>query len=347
MTANKRERDHTLTETESSAYRGKRQPSLNHIVLVTENPVPSAPVFSLAPELNRLGVETIDGNLVWSGRWRWLELALRHRVLAFVFYSRAESNYFLHQIFRARVLGCFVVRWWVGSDVMWCRASAQAVADARLLDQAVDLNIAVSPHLVDELSEIGITAEYVPSPCNLSNIRDEPPEVLPSGVLAYLPAERRAFYGEQVLIAAIEAYPELDFYIVNDDYHTLQHFPNVSSLGWVADMEPVWAKVGLLLRVTEHDGMPRMVLEALARNRYVIYSQAFEGCWYGRSVEQVLDHLERFRQLHEPNHAGARIAQSISQNAGNLFLEKITEARQRTSKLDSLRKQLNSVRHCL
>ncbi len=53
-------------------------------------------------------------------------------------------------------------------------------------------------------------------------------------------------------------------------------------------MKPVYDRVGCLLRVTAHDGLPRMIIEALLLGKYVIYSH----------------HLDRFRRAASPNTGG-------------------------------------------
>ncbi|QCF26737.1 glycosyltransferase family 4 protein [Hydrocarboniclastica marina] len=301
------------------------RPPLKRVLLVGDHTVPSAPILTLGRELNKLGVETLfSGNSVFSDTKTWVKLALRCRVLIFVQY-RYGGPFFERQLQRARMMGCQVVRWWVGSDVMLSAKDSEAVSNARSLDSVVDMNIAVSPHLVEELDEIGIKADYLPSPCDLSALQSKPPRNLPGGVLTYLPTDRRQFYGEKVLIDAIEANPDLDFYIVSDESHSLRRYPNVRSLGWVKDMEKVWPKIGVLLRVTEHDGMPRMVLEALARGRYVIYSERFEGCWFARTSEQVNEYLQRFRELQQPNKSGPEVVQTVAGDTASLYLQTIRD----------------------
>lgn len=299
------------------------RPSLKRVLLVGDHTVPSAPILTLGRELDKLGVESVySGDSVFSDTRQWIKLALRCRVLIFVQY-RYSGPFFERQLQRARMMGCNVVRWWVGSDVMLSSENSETVSTARSLDSVVDLNIAVSPHLVEELADIGIEAEYLPSPCDLSALKSRPPDKLASGVLTYLPTERRQFYGENVLVEAIEANPDLNFYIVSDESHSLARYHNVRSLGWVKNMDEVWPEVGVLLRVTAHDGMPRMVLEALARGRYVIYSERFEGCWFARSGAEVNRHLTRFKKLQDSNACGPEVVQTVAGDTAALYLETI------------------------
>lgn len=284
---------------------------------------PSEPVYGLARELRNLGITVYPADpAMTDDPYKWLSYAMRSQVLVFNRYDNCDGRYLQRQLYRAKLLGCTIVRWWVGTDVLNCLQSEYTMQVAREVDEAVDLNIAVSPHLVTELREIGIDAEYVPSFCDFSTYQDEPPSKLPKGVLTYLPTKRRAFYGEAILVAAIEANPDLEFFVVADESHSLSHYPNVHSLGWVEGLQDIWPRIGILLRVTEHDGMPRMVLDALARGRHVIYSEIFDGCWYAKKTEQVLEYLQTFKALDEPNIKGPAVVH-FSKNANTQYVQKI------------------------
>ncbi|MDO8860416.1 hypothetical protein Q6D67_01790 [Haliea sp. E1-2-M8] len=302
-----------------------RKLALRRVLLMKGGPDRSEPIRDLARELNDLGVNVkVINQISKLNVPAWLYFAWRSEVVVFVRYHNGDGTFLRRQLYRARMLDCAVVRWWVGSDVLYSSKSDKTVRVAKAIDEFIDLNIAVSPHLVTELREIGIEAEYVPSFCKINSDLNDTPSSLPRGVLTYLPTERRTFYGEDMVIAAIEANPDLQFFIIADESHSLNHYPNVTSLGWVEDMREVWAQIGMLLRVTKHDGMPRMVLEALARRRYVIYSEIFEGCWFARSTEQVLQHLETFRTLEKPNNTGTAVIDS-SINAATEYADKLAK----------------------
>jgi hypothetical protein len=301
------------------------------VLLVGEEPARSAPSRTLAAELTRLGVDAgFSMGAEWTSTPRWLRLVRRNDAVIFVRYQ-SDDIHFQRQLHLAGLFGCCVIRWWVGSDVYNCLRSPEAASAARELDRAVDLNIAVAAHLVSELGGIGIHAEHVPSICDLAAIDTVPPPSLPLSVLTYLPEGRKAFYGEEVLIAAIEANPDLEFIVVSDDSHALAHYQNVQSVGWVEEMETVWPRIGVLLRVTEHDGLPRMVLEALARYRYVIYSWPLAGCWLARTAGEVLSQLERFKASQSINIVGPAAARAIGADAGSRFLQ-LAESRQRAGR---------------
>ncbi len=321
----------------------ERLPRLRRVLLVGEPPVRSAPLLSLAGELDRMGIAAEFSMRAESTSNRaWLRLARRSDALVLVQYWDPDIH-LRRQFQLARLFGCLTVRWWVGTDVLKCLRCVAMAEAARALDVAVDLNIAVAPHLVEELRGIGIGAEYVPSVCDLAALGAAPPAVLPRCVLVYLPTDRQDFYGQDAAAAAIEANPDLRFLVVGDDTHALAAYPNVRSLGWVADMDRIWPQVGALLRITEHDGLPRMVLEALARGRHVIYSWPLAGCWLARSRDDVQRHLTRFRTA-GPNHAGRAAAMEIGAQAGQRFIGAVGRRRSQMRFRDRLGGMLDVAR---
>jgi hypothetical protein len=53
-------------------------------------------------------------------------------------------------------------------------------------------------------------------------------------------------------------------------------------------MEKVYKDASVLLRIVPHDGLPRMVLEALSRGRPVVYNHPFPNCTLARNVEESI-----------------------------------------------------------
>ncbi|WP_416398798.1 hypothetical protein [Allohahella sp. A8] len=328
----------------SEQCKSRKSGALKRVFVSPGHNDPSEPVYGLARELRNLGIKVYPPDQsMTDDPLKWLKFSLQSQALVFNRYDNGNGLYLQRQLYRAKMCGCITVRWWVGTDVLNCLESEATRQVARAVDRAVDLNIAVSPHLVTELQEIGIQAEYVPSFCDFSALGAHTPSPFPKGVLSYLPTHRRTFYGEKYLIAAIEAHPDLQFFVIADESHALAHYPNVTSLGWVDDLQDIWSRVGMLLRVTEHDGMPRMVLEALARSRYVIYSEVFEGCWYADSTERVLAHLNTFKALDQPNEDGPAIV-SFSKAASALFVSKIEVALENAWSLKRLWQLMNAYR---
>jgi hypothetical protein len=300
--------------------------AVRRILFVGQRLSGSAPSLTLAQHLKRVGIKAAysDG-LEGISTQKWLKRVLEHDAIIFVEYSRPELH-LQRQFHLAQLLGRPVIRWWVGSDVYKCLRSEDVARAAVRFDRSISANIAVAPHLVDELKEVGITATYVPSLCSL------PPEgshvdKLEKNVLIYLPEDRKEFYGRSEVRKAIEANPRLKFTVIADESHSLAHYPNVDSLGWVGNMQSVWPRVGALLRITEHDGLPRMVLEALALRKQVLYSWPLKGCIYCRSGEEAIPLLATFERKATPNDFGPEAAREIGGDALRRYLEIVEEVR--------------------
>ena len=281
------------------------------VLLLGSDPGASSPQGSLRRALSRCGVvtgftEPTDGKC--RSRWYRLTLLLNADAIVVLSYG-ALPMLTLRKLALAAAIGVPIVRWWVGSDVLNCLRMDRVKRSALLLDTLVAANVAVAPHLVGELRTIGISATCVPSFVDDSRENGGPwnPEVA-RRVLVYLPNTHADFYGADLVGEVIRANADLSFVIVADREHRFAGLSNVESLGWVDEMENVYRRVGILLRVTKHDGSPRMVLDAMLRRRHVIFSGCFPGCWLARTFSEVHERLAMLRTLRGPNDEGRAAA---------------------------------------
>lgn len=277
----------------SGSRSGKRS-----IIIVEGKPSASAPYHTLAKALQRLGhpVRLVPVGGLGRGDWR---RELRSARAIVLLHYQSLDRYLLSQLAIAVALGVPVVRWWVGTDVLNVITSDAMRRSASQLDRIISENVAVAPHLVQELASAGIRARFVPSVLDPDL---ETPDMVrwddaPRPVLVYLPDSRKEFYGFQVVEQAIAAHPGLRFIILADRTHSLAAHPNVESLGWVTDMKSLYDRSGCILRVTEHDGLPRMLMEGVMRGMYAIYSWPLAGCWSARTPEEIRKALERYRTM--------------------------------------------------
>jgi hypothetical protein len=187
----------------------------------------------------------------------------------------------------SRMMGKRTVNHWVGTDVLL------AVEDARHRHMAlqarpyIQRHIAVAPWLSEELRTIGIdSAPYAYTTPVRYEQRAAPGT---PGVLAYLPDERAAFYGAEIVRAVAREMPALPFGIVAGTAEKQTALPNVSYLGWIADMQPLYERYPILLRVAKHDGLPKMVLEALAYGNQIVFEYEFPGCYRATTAAEALD----------------------------------------------------------
>jgi hypothetical protein len=277
----------------------------SYTIIVEEQPSSSAPSLTLAKALARLGRATRFATVQELRRGEWLRMLRSAEAIVVVYYHAIET-YALGQLATAVALDVPIIRWWVGTDVLNAITDDDVRQSALRLDRIVATNVAVAPHLVEELASVGILAQNVPSLLDPDLAEPEPvlwrEEIRP--ILTYLPGKRKNFFGVDVIERVVTANPDLHFIVVADNTHALASHSNVESLGWVSDMRWVYARAGCLLRITDHDGLPRMLMEALLRGMYAIYSWPLAGCWQARTTEEVQAALMRYREMKSLNTEG-------------------------------------------
>ena len=206
----------------------------------------------------------------------------------------------------ARLRGKGTVCHWAGTDVLrvlhkplyrwWFRA---------VISRCIDRHLVVSENLAEELATLGVGTQRIPLISSLvqGNVCPLPDEF---AILAYLPAKRGDFYGAPVIYNIATRNSQWKVYIVGRGPTPQgKALPNVHELGAGADMGKVYPQVSVLVRPTVHDGLPRMILEAMSWGRYVVFSRPFPHCLTGKSVEEVERALRELAKREEPNWAGA------------------------------------------
>jgi hypothetical protein len=174
----------------------------------------------------------------------------------------------------------------------------------RVAERIVAVHLADSPDLADELRSVGLQATV----CRLLPSSIEA-EVIPLPgvfrVLSYWFDDRRSFYGGDTIIELARRMPDVEFLIAGAFGKGAVAPANVRFLGRVTDMDPIYAQTSVFLRLPKHDSLSVMVLEALARGRYVIYNKNFPHCLRADSLEQVQQALNDVRCRRSSNLEGA------------------------------------------
>jgi hypothetical protein len=278
------------------------KPADDYVIILGEEPKSAAPSLTLARALAELGVVVRFVRADQLTRRQWVDTVRGARAILLLTYGQIEV-YVLSQLATAVAMDVPIVRWWVGTDVLNAISKPEVRAHAQRLNRIVSANLAVAPHLVDELASIGIDARFVPSVLDPEFV--QPGMVrwdkMPRPILIYLPDSRKEFYRIELIEPVIASNPDLEFIVVADRTHALALYPNVESLGWVTDMRALYERAGCVLRMTTHDGLPRMLMEALLHGLYAIYSWPLEGCWQARTPEETAFALARYRQMKQPN----------------------------------------------
>lgn len=191
---------------------------------------------------------------------------------------------------------------WIGTDVateLKRSGSLMGRFRLRVLSKA-------SAHLTDfealqkELAQLPITARIVPLlPLPEEDFPVEWPDQ--AGVLTYIPEARADFYGIDALIALAESSPGVAFHVTAHSGEGVQAPPNMHFHGWVDDMESLWSRCRVLVRLTEHDGLSHSVVEALLRERYVLWTQPFPYCVHASAGADLPGLLRDTLEREEPN----------------------------------------------
>jgi hypothetical protein len=193
----------------------------------------------------------------------------------------------------ARALGIPVFVIWAGTDVLRTAERPTTISQRTEL-----VHLAVAPWLVDELKAAGINASYIPIIGVTPNLRAEIPKDR-FGVFTYLPEPRRAFYGKAHVYEVAQRMPDVQFSVIGSGGHDPFAPKNVKFLGWLPNITSLIDASAVLLRVPEHDGMSLVVLEALARGRFVAWKYAVPGVQQVASSNDTYEYLSELRARHK------------------------------------------------
>lgn len=206
----------------------------------------------------------------------------------------------------SRAMGKRTVNHWVGTDVLLAVEDERHRRMAQQAARHIQRHLSFAPWLAEELRSVGIASEVTTysRPIELE-LRRSPGQ---PGVLAYLPDARADFYGAAIVRFVAAALPDLPFGIVAGTADLQPALPNVTYLGWTDDMRPLYDRYPILLRVARHDGLPKMVLEALAHGNQVIFEYEFAGCYRANSETDALAAVRQILADGCPiNAAGSRL----------------------------------------
>lgn len=223
---------------------------------------------------------------------------------------------------------------WIGTDVLDFHRKRdthrdwQSALTRRAAYQWACAHLADSPDLAEELQKLGIQARVVRLLPKLIEADIEP---LPQkfSVLSYWGPNRKDFYRGQIVLQLAEEFPDIEFKIINATGEGEPAPPNVRFLKFQKDVRSIYNQSSVLIRLPLHDSLSAMVLEMLARGRYVIYSKRLPGVHFATSLAEARKALYEIRQKAEPNRCGSQMvrerfslnkeAQKLSEIYGNLF----------------------------
>src|SRR5690606_14952964 len=155
-----------------------------------------------------------------------------------------------------------------------------------------------------ELNSLGITSEILPL-VKLKFINEIPPLPAKFTVLAYIPEKSWDYYNGDIILKLAENFPDIDFHIVASGERYI-NLKNVFMHGFIEDLTPFYKSCSALIRLTVHDGLPKMVLEALSFGRQVLWSGALPHCFKTATLEECINVLVILKENPEVNSDGKK-----------------------------------------
>jgi hypothetical protein len=204
------------------------------------------------------------------------------------FISGTGLRKFIYAIFIKYYYKKIIIVHFVGSDVTRLKTR-------RIFDQLNWILAIKSAHRVFCVSSW--LTEEIRSYCNAETFPlffqkfNYEPKIMPKKftILSYIPLSRPDFYGETYVQGLIESNPDINFIILGSN--KLRSYPNVEthSINYNINMFQYYNRTSLLLRLTEHDGLSNMVLEALSLDRNVIWTYKFP---FVQTVKRDLNQIQ-------------------------------------------------------
>ena len=259
---------------------------------------------SLIVLLQEYGWEPAYLDMFGIGGRDWVRNAWQACAAIFVSFN-AVDDWQYRRLLALTAVGTPIIRWWVGTNVLRAVNEQDTRVAALRFSRVVADNVAVSGHLGTELRGIGMSSRTIGIPGRLAPAGPQPWEAgLSRAILVYLPEHLEDFYGGRLLDQLVSKRKDTVFYLLANSGKRYAGCGNVVPLDWTADMMGVYRKVGCLLRITEHDGLPRMIQEALMLGKYVIYSWPLDGCFLATDLAEVHTALSEVAGKTEANLAG-------------------------------------------
>ncbi len=197
---------------------------------------------------------------------------------------------------------------WVGSDSVLAEQNLRRKLQTKIFSKFIDLHIAVSSRIQDELHEKGIES------IQLFHGSDIEPEEIPMpkriGALVYFIEGREKLYGVKRVIEISENLNYVDFYFVGhfnpEKYKKKHNKSNLHFLGYV-DLTKLWPKISVIVRMTQHDGFPKIIIEAYSKGRYVVHNYPLPGVILSETNEDVVYELIKIQNENIINKKGIEL----------------------------------------
>lgn len=259
--------------------------------------------------VNALQEKNIDAVLIPQSALRGSELKRKlrsHLIVHFVSSPSASALGFITLI-RCKMWHKKIVANWIGWDVLRVTTKPFWRIIAKLSQHMIDVNIATSSNLVNELKNIGIISKFQPIPVySIYQIRVLPVD---NKIAVYLPDQSDHhwnFYQGDVIKKLVNEFPKVEFIITGNSGKQFNQ-KNVKCIKWTENMEEIYSQVKGVIRLPLHDGTSGTVIEALSMGRNMITSSnELPYCKLANNFEEVKEHLSKIIENANLNTEGSK-----------------------------------------
>jgi len=242
-----------------------------------------------------------------------------------IIYAHAPHEPKVHLL--AKLFRKKIVTHWIGTDAFLATTSLKFKYLSKLCNLLIDKQLVVSSNLKNEIESIGIKNSVI-IPILPKFINEEISKIEQKNcrftVLSYTAKDRYDFYGSNEILKLAQTLPDIDFWILSSDSEKESHSGNIRYLGIVPldEMNTIYEKCHVLIRYVKHDGMPKMLLEALLKGLQVIYSFPFPNTYHCTSFEQMKEKLHEIKNNYKINYSGREYVQKNYNSKKNNILFK-------------------------
>ncbi len=210
----------------------------------------------------------------------------------------------LGKLFRKKI-----INHWIGTDVLIACTNKKYKFYAKMCDMMVSKQLVVSTNLKTELEQIGIeTDKIIPiipkfTSNAIAKIENKNKRFT---VLTYLATERPEFYGYGKILKLAERHSDIDFWILTGKFDARKERKNIRYINYVQpnEMNDIYDKCHVLIRNVTHDGLPKMLIEALQKGLHVIYNFPFSHTLYCTTLNEIEAQILKLKNNYQINHAG-------------------------------------------
>lgn len=214
----------------------------------------------------------------------------------------------------ARLFRKKIILHWIGTDVY--NYTHNIVSAAPYTGNVS--HIAGSQLLHDELEVVGIQSDIIPIiPFGMKLELMEMPEK--HAALVYLPKGKEDFYHGDIVKELAIRNQDIEFHIVANDHYSPLSLPNVIFHGNLNadEMNDLYEKISILVRLPKHDGLSMMVIEALAKGKQVLYRYEHPYVYTPYSM-RIEDIDSKFKEIISKN-------TELNRRGHDYILERYTE----------------------